>query len=279
MIGAFLPISVHAQRGIPRTGNVSVSSTVVRKTQTQRSIRKFDARIGYQHIVEVNFSGFQNAGADYIGGWRFNNWLFLGGGIGFRSEMFRADPNIKNHIGGDICLILETYSSLLRDIDAHQIYDELGVSGNDREIACEAINSYAVPLYAYVRTYLSRTMAAPYLSLSVGGRLASKDYGPYLDLSGGVDFRINDRYHMFLSCGFWLSSYRQSYLEDFRYFGGPSDLYNYQFDIRRYWDYGECEENCHYSGKQDGHVHIVFSNLFRHKSTALGFSIKLGLSF
>lgn len=60
MVAVLISFTSFAQRGIPRTDNVSVSSTIVRKTQTQRSIRKFDARIGYQNIVEVNYSGFQN---------------------------------------------------------------------------------------------------------------------------------------------------------------------------------------------------------------------------
>lgn len=121
-------------------------------------------------------------------------------------------------------------------------------------------------------------MAAPYLSLSVGGRLASKDYGPYLDLSGGVDFRINDRYHMFLSLGFWVSGYRDSYFGDFD--PGFSYIdYNFDVTVTSYGPYEECENNCVYSGIEYGHDHIDFLNLFKDKRAYCGFSIKLGLSF
>ena len=271
LVAVLASVTVFAQRGIPRTDNVSVSSTIVRKSQTQRSIRKFDARIGYQQIVEVNYSGFQNVGADYIGGWRFNNWLFLGGGIGFRRELECADPNIKKHIGDN------SFWSAYGDytISGEALLKDLGLSGED-EIG--AINSYAIPLYAHIRTYLSRTMATPYLSLSAGGRFASKDSGLYLDLSGGVDFRIDDRHHMFLSLGFWVSGYRDSYIGIFD--PGFSYIdYNFDVTVTSYGPYEECEDNCTYSGIESGHEHIDFLNLFKDKSAYCGFSIKLGLSF
>lgn len=268
-------ITVSAQRGIPRTGDVSVSSTIITKTKTKRLFGKYDAKVGYQHNLELNCTvpdGISSVGMDYIGGWRFNNWLFIGGGIGIRSELRRADPYIKKHIGG-------TYTASEKNgddyhIDLRERLDIYRTSGT--------LNSYAIPLYVNVRTYLSRTLATPYLSLSAGGRFASKDIGTYLDLSGGVDIRINDRYHIFLSLGFWHSQYRDleiggmyTYDNDYVFWGENFD----EVVITRYLPYEECEDNCLYSGIEYGHDHIDFHNLFKNKSATPGVIIKMGLSF
>ena len=274
-------ITVSAQRGIPRMGDVSVSSTIITKTKTKRLFGKYDAKVGYQHNLELNYNfndisniryGISSVGMDYIGGWRFNNWLFIGGGIGIRSELSRADPNIKKHIGG-------TYTAFGKNGDGYHIdlRESLDI---DRTLG--TLNSYAIPLYVNVRTYLSRTLATPYLSLSAGGRFASKDIGTYMDLSGGVDFRINDRYHIFLSLGFWLSQYRDLEIGGMHTYYNDYLFYLENFDdvvITRYLPYEECDDNCMYSGIEYGHDHIDFHNLFKNKSSTPGVIIKLGLSF
>lgn len=266
------PLIAFAQRGIPRTDNVSVSSTIVTKTHHKRTIKKHDANIGYQNIAEVNYSGIiQNFGVDYIGGWRFNNWLFMGVGIGCRHEFMSTPTTVRENMNdklywkgyGDY-FIFPQY--LLNDLVGEDyLYDKV-------------LNTFAIPVYAHVRTYLSRTKTAPYLSLSLGERFAPKDCGIYFDFSTGLDFRLKPEYHMFISLGFWASKYRDTDIDGF-YSDNYRNNHNYDFKLTTFEPYEYCDSDCEYDYIQHGHYHIDFFNFFKIKETRLGFSVKLGFSF
>lgn len=97
-LAMMLPTVVFAQRGIPRSNNVSVSSTVV--THKTTKINTYDAEVGFQQMAGLFLGAMVSnvgAGASYIGGYRFNNYIFLGGG----ADMF---------ISGDIALPVYAHS-------------------------------------------------------------------------------------------------------------------------------------------------------------------------
>ena len=82
-----LPTVVFAQRGIPRSNNVSVSSTVVTRTPKAKT---YDAKVGFQQLAGLLAgmgSGNIGGGVSYIGGYRFNNYIFLGAG----ADLFFTD--------------------------------------------------------------------------------------------------------------------------------------------------------------------------------------------
>lgn len=85
MIAVLISFTAFAQRGIPRTDNVSVSSTVVKRT-TRQSESKYrfqqmaEFQIGYSFDSEEYLIG----GA-YTSGCRFSNWFFLGCGVGYNA--------------------------------------------------------------------------------------------------------------------------------------------------------------------------------------------------
>lgn len=78
-----MPIFAAAQRGIPRSNTVSVSSTVI--TKTSKAPNTYEARVGFQQMAGVSFGpsfdGTPVVGVSYVGGYRFNDYLFVGGGI------------------------------------------------------------------------------------------------------------------------------------------------------------------------------------------------------
>ena len=82
-VAILVSVTAFAQRGIPRTDNVSVSSTVIKKT-TKLSESKFR----FQQLAELHMgysfdSGGFLVGGTYSGGCRFSNWFYLGAGVGY----------------------------------------------------------------------------------------------------------------------------------------------------------------------------------------------------
>ena len=82
IVAVLISFAAFAQRGIPRTDNVSVSSTVVIKT-----IKKSESKFRFQQMPEVQvgyaFDSEYLIGGSYTAGCRFSNWLFLGCGVGY----------------------------------------------------------------------------------------------------------------------------------------------------------------------------------------------------
>lgn len=234
----------------------TVSSTVVKKEVIYKERKLYDAQRGFQQFVEVSPKidlwncEKGHTGINYIGGWRFNNWLFVGAGTGLEFA-HNVAHGAKQYIGES----LVTYGS--------NFYDSLNMEGYG------SMNLISVPLYAHIRTYYMRTAWAPYSSVSIGGRLAPKDSGIYFDFSTGVDYRVNDKMHAYLSIGFWLSKFRDTF--------DP----NYDSD---YYGYGDtCADLlCPYHGMKNSsyhHYHYSFSNLFNEKDIYYGLSFRLGVSF
>ena len=258
---ALLPLVSDAQVVIRKTQDKnmsSVSATVVKKNVIYKERKLYDAKVGFQQFVElspkIDFFDFSygHTGINYIGGWRFNNWIYAGVGTGLEFAHNFA-KGAKNFIGSDIV----TYNDWYKDY----IYIDADNYG--------CFNRVSIPLYLHLRAYYMRTKWAPYSSVSFGGRLAPKDSGVYFDFSTGVDWRINDDYHAYFSIGFWLSKFRKN------------SEWNYELKTGdRYSSDEDCGTRaCPYYNSEATHYHNKFYNLFCSKEAYGGMSFRLGISF
>lgn len=259
---ALLPLVSDAQVVIRKTQDKnmsSVSATVVKKNVIYKERKLYDAKVGFQQFVElspkIDFFDFSygHTGINYIGGWRFNNWIYAGVGTGLEFAHNFA-KGAKDFIGSDI---VTSYSGWYKD--------DIDIDADD--YGC--FNRVSIPLYLHLRAYYMRTKWAPYSSVSFGGRLAPKDSGVYFDFSTGVDWRINDDYHAYFSIGFWLSKFREN-----------SDL-NYELHTNDWYSSDEdCGTRaCPYYNSEESHYHNKFYNLFCRKAAYGGMSFRLGISF
>lgn len=178
-------------------------------------------RLGYQSHIELGttlFLDYEDNGdatsidLRYIGGWRFNNNLFLGAGIGLMI------PVGENRF--DV-----TYISAGFDRDG-RIYS---CWCDDPSPTGRKLN---VPLFLHARVYFvnpkakpSQTRFVPYLSLSLGARFGGKaevhlskfiDWSSYADFSEeygtsgffvnpelGMNFRLTNRSNVTVSISYW----------------------------------------------------------------------------
>lgn len=256
----------------------TVSTTVVTRNIIYKERPKFDAKVGYQQFVELgsrfcfsddgdygNYRG--GTGVDYIGGWRFNNWFFAGIGIGINYS-HAVTKGIAEHVGTSVTLYDETSYWYYSDV-----CEQLGINSHESERG-GAISLTNIPIYVHLRGYYMRTKWAPYSSMSLGGELATKDCGFYLDFSTGVDVRLNEKYHAYASLGFCLRKYRDSYLDHHDYRNlGYSD-YTYYREGKNCGD-----NNCPYKNRNYDHYHIMIDNLWFQKLNYMGMSFRIGVSF
>ena len=174
----------------------TVSSTVIKKEVIYKERKLYDAKVGFQQFIELSpkfCEHHSHTGINYIGGWRFNNWIYAGIGTGLEFA-HKVAKGAKAAMGKDVVsYMLYVYN-----------YDYSYFSEEDAEIETfrGSFNSVSIPLYLHCRAYYMRTRWAPYSSVSFGGRLASKDCGLYFDFSTGIDWRINKDYHAYCSLGF-----------------------------------------------------------------------------
>ena len=262
---ALLPLVSDAQVVIRKTQDKnmsSVSATVVKKNVVYKERKLYDAKVGFQQFVELSpkidffHLEYGHTGINYIGGWRFNNWIYAGVGTGLEFAHNFA-KGAKDFIGSDIV----TYSKYWHD-------DYISSEDIDADnYGC--FNRVSVPLYLHLRAYYMRTKWAPYSSVSFGGRLAPKDSGVYFDFSTGVDWRINDDYHAYFSLGFWLSKFRET------------SGHNYELNTNDWYSSDEdCGVRaCPYYNSEESHYHNKFHNLFCRKKVYGGMSFRLGISF
>lgn len=264
----------------------TVSSTVVKKeviykekkikekkVREKKEFIKYDAKRGFQQFVEISpkldFFDYEkgHTGINYIGGWRFNNWLFVGAGTGLEFAHY-VSHGARQYVG-ESALVFKEYRSYF-DPD---LYYDLDVSPYG------SINLVSVPVYAHLRTYFMRTAWAPYSSVSIGGRLAPKDSDVYFDVSLGVDCRANEKLHAYFSVGFWLSRFRNAY--------SYWDWLSNHKVTRDYYGSEEICDNlsCPYNNKKEydgdyvSHHHYLLSDMYYRKEIFGGLSFRLGVSF
>lgn len=246
----------------------------VKKVREKREFTKYDAKRGYQQFVEASpkldffDSDKGHTGINYIGGWRFNNWLFIGAGTGL--EFAHSVSHGARQYVGESALVF-------KESDDYSYY---GVGINSEDIGVQrygSINLISVPLYMHLRTYFMRTAWAPYSSVSIGGRLAPKDSDVYFDVSLGVDCRANEKLHAYFSMGFWLSRFRNYW---------PTWDMNHNITYEYYGKDNTCDHpSCpyrnekEYNGNYVQHYHYSLSNMYHKKDVYGGLSFRIGVSF
>lgn len=98
-IAVLVSVTTFAQRGIPRTDNVSVSATNVKKITKQS-----DFKVKFQQMAElqlgVSFNETVLIGGTYTAGCRLSNWLFLGAGVGYQEYIWERSVPLYAQIRG-----------------------------------------------------------------------------------------------------------------------------------------------------------------------------------
>lgn len=136
LFAVLVSVTAFAQRGIPRSNNVSVSSTVIKKT-TKMS----ESKLRFQQLAELHVGysfdseGFL-VGGTYSGGCRFSNWFYLGAGVGCYGHAEGAWFPIYIHTRGYFSKkSLKPYASLSlggayhRYQDYENFFEEVGFHG------------------------------------------------------------------------------------------------------------------------------------------------------
>lgn len=275
-----VPFLSEAQNYIPRTNNVSVS--VVHKTKIKKSFQTYDVIPGFRHFVDIGSSfdfveDKDMTGFNYIGGYRFNRWIFAGVGTGLNFAHYHL-AGAKEHVGGTATVyVREDY------LYENAIYESLGIENGNG-----SFGKVSVPLYLHLRGYYMNTRFAPYSSLSLGGILASKESGFYMDFSTGVDFRIEkdpakSSKHAYLAVGFWLRGHtRYCNLESSSYSSIDYDdsRRGYNGTVKYYGRDEMCDNRaCPIESYSYGHCHFYLTDLWNRFENALGLSVRLGISF
>lgn len=261
-VAILVSVAAFAQRGIPRTDNVSVSSTVVKKTTKQS-----DSKKGFQQSVELGTKldlideHKGTTGFNYIGGYRFNNHFFAGIGMGLEFAHLVAS-GVREYVGSSAIIY-----SASKFLDDDIIKQELGISDNG------SLNLVSIPLYLHLKGYYTKTKYAPYSSLSLGGVFAPKENGLYAKFSTGVDVRLNDNINVYFAAGVWYRKVRDTYLG---YTGHAPRFTNRPVYYDEDCQLNECNVDAHFI---NNHYHNMISDLFCRMTDTLGLSLSVGVSF
>jgi hypothetical protein len=243
-----IALSIHAQ-GIPRGGQArsdlkSVSFTNVSKTITihKKEIKKYDARVGFQQFVEVapdtDFDSYTHSGLHLIDGYRFNNNWFVGMGIGL--------DYYPEHLSSKKRELL-----IQRPSWGYDYYDYYG--------SYVSFNKISIPIFIHSRMYLFHSDYSPFISYSLGKRLAADDVGWMHHLSMGCEYQTKEDIRVYASIGFECSNYID--------FGVDSDSWRYYYD-------GICNISGH--PRNENHYHYEY-DIYEWYSYFL--SLRVGVTF
>lgn len=184
------------------TETTTITRTKIEKPKKERE--KFDVIRGYQQDISIGWwwtcTEYSSLRAAYIGGYRFNNYLFAGIGIGL-------------------------------DVRTVSYYQDYTAYKDDRKYYCNGeiyaelpMQLIAVPLFANFKAYFTKTKVVPYFSFSAGARFSTpkkfdfyddkelectQNYGaikPFFDLAIGVNYRLSNNKTIFLQCGYYLQN-------------------------------------------------------------------------
>ena len=138
-------------------GKSSLVEDDVKSSKVLKSVSQFSGRsIGYEQYLELSLRSldFPCLGLNYIGGYRFNQHLFLGVGAGL--DLYYGDGIWVNERRGDF-----------------EIYDYPGSSYTDLP--------FTFPLYANLRVNFKKTRWSPYVSVLAGCRFSASEKS-YIDV-------------------------------------------------------------------------------------------------
>lgn len=232
-----IALSIHAQ-GIPRGGqarsdlksvsftNVSKTITIHKKEIQKKEIKKYDARVGFQQFVEVaqdtDFDSYTHSGLHLIDGYRFNNNWFVGLGIGL--------DYYPEHLSG---ILIQRPSWGYDYYDYYRSY--------------VSFNKISIPIFIHSRMYLFHSDYSPFISYSLGKRLAADDVGWMHHLSMGCEYQTKEDIRVYASIGFECSNYRDLGVDSDSWrncniSGHPRNEYHYhykyiKYDINEWYSY------------------------------------------
>lgn len=265
IVAVLIPVAVFAQRGIPRSNNVSVSSTIVTKKKSIVSRQGFQQSLELGTKLDLREEYKGTTGVNYIGGYRFNSHFFAGIGVGLECAHFVA-KGVKENVGKNAFLVSESWS--LRTFSELDVFTkrELGIPDTrGMDNAEGSLNRIAVPLYLHLKGYYTKTKCAPYSSLSIGGFFAPKENGLYADFSTGVSVRLNDKNSVYFAAGVWYRRVRDTFLE----------VLHVKYETE-YHGPDRVDSACTIGYS---HTHLNIYNLFSHWTYAVGLSLRVGFSF
>lgn len=267
IVAVLIPVAVFAQRGIPRSNNVTVSSTIVTKKKSIASKHGFQHSIGLETKLDLSREYKGTTGVNYIGGYRFNSHFFAGIGVGLECAHFVA-TGVKNAIGSNTYIVTKLDSP--NDKWDEYVKRELHIPNtHGMDNSYGSLNRVSIPLYLHLKGYYTKTKCAPYSSLSIGGIFAPKENGLYLDFSTGVDVRLNDTNSIYFAAGFWYRNVRDNCLRQ-------GDYQNYNYYLESYHEANRFNSACTINYE---HYHFRIEDLFNSMTFAMGLSLHVGFSF
>ena len=168
-----------AKRAAAEKNNVEVETKRIACFSTHIS--------GYNSVIDVSSFSFRNVGVNYIGGYRFNNYLFVGAGAG-----------VEMPLEGKYIL------------EPSYVEGEYFISGIKRGVT--------IPLFAHARANFLNCRWSPFFALSAGARfmipktLRLEQVGllqeckynfisPFVNPQLGVNFRATPNTSVYLSVG------------------------------------------------------------------------------
>lgn len=197
---------------------------------------------------------------DYIIGYRFNNWVFLGAGTGLYLY-----NHFSSSIDKDSWKTNEDYIPF-----RYHTWREFEYIGHNRpsfEWLQNKTISVEVPLFAHLKVYFTDTRWKPFFLTSLGGRFGlnkDKDFGVFFNLGLGVEYRLTEKYSLNMSLGYKMEGMKF-------------------FEVDRQVDYlycgtanNKCYSACPYY--YDLHYHFSVSN-YEYEYHSLAHSIFLHLGF
>lgn len=155
---------------------------------TSVMLENINAQKGYEKSIEVGTNigvgEYSNTsfGASMINGYRFNEYFYLGLGVGFG------------------------YSNALNGVDI----DKYGYTTEYRT------DAYLIPIYASIKANFTKSNISPFFRFNIGYTFDANQYikdapGLMIEPSIGVDFKINDKNTIYTALGFNLQHSEYSY--------------------------------------------------------------------
>lgn len=215
--------SVEAQQDRRYSQGVFTETTTVTRYKVEKPVKEktlYEIKSGYQQEVSLGWwwmppTDHSALRLSYIGGYRLGNHLFAGVGAGL-------------DVG-----ILYTNKVYAYEDSYHDMYNFEGLYGyHDMPM-----QSVAIPLYANIKVYFTKTGVAPYLSFSAGARFSTPKkikvydtsgsmeqiikYGavmPFFEVATGINCRISDSNSFTFQFGYYTQ--RITRIESYNYGAG-----------------------------------------------------------
>lgn len=153
--------------------------------QELRELRQLHGK-GYHQFVDLAYSYCSVTdffGINYIGGYRFNPYIFLGLGTGINFALFTPDTSKSS------------------------------------PISCKP-TTVNVPIYIHFKANFTKSNWSPYLSMSAGGRISKSVYqeignsiirynqsGLWGDVTLGADRKITEKLSLYIGAGYKMESF------------------------------------------------------------------------